>query len=90
MIKLHPDSLHVQKVPTSRFPHVCVRQDPDGALFDNDLIPAGMSRLLPEAEEMAVDEAQPGTGSSFRLLSIYVIDKNLISNFMIIEFILSI
>ena len=46
-------------------------EDPDGALLDgSDLIPDRMSRLLPEAEEMAADEAQPGTGSSFRLLSL--------------------
>ena len=43
-------------------------QDHDGALLDaGDVIPEKMSKLLPEVkDEKGEDEAQPGTGASFR------------------------
>ena len=43
-------------------------QDQDGALLDaGDMIPEKMSKLLPEVkDEKGEDEAQPGTGASFR------------------------
>ena len=43
-------------------------QDHDGALLDaGDMIPERMSKLLPEVkDEKGEDEAQPGTGASFR------------------------
>ena len=44
-------------------------QDPEGALLESgDLIPEQMSRLLPEVgdDKTPEEEAQPGTGASFR------------------------
>ncbi|CAL1171873.1 unnamed protein product [Cladocopium goreaui] len=45
-------------------------EDHDGALLDaGDVIPEKMSKLLPEVkDEKGEDEAQPGTGASFRIL----------------------
>jgi len=45
-------------------------EDHDGALLDaGDVIPEKMSKLLPEVkDEKGEDEAQPGTGASFRLV----------------------
>lgn len=47
-------------------------QDPNGSLLDSgDLIPDQMSRLIPEIrdkDEKCEEEAQPGTGASFRFL----------------------
>ena len=53
-------------------------QDPDGALLDTtDLIPENLSRLIPEVKEKddkTSEEPQPGTGASFRFLSIKTFD----------------
>ena len=47
-------------------------QDAEGALLEeSDLVPEGMARLLPEVKEQddkSQEEAQPGTGASFKLL----------------------
>ncbi|CAL1152887.1 unnamed protein product [Cladocopium goreaui] len=46
-------------------------EDPEGALLESgDLIPEQMSRLLPEVgdDKTPEEEAQPGTGASFRLV----------------------
>ena len=53
-------------------------QDPEGALLESgDLIPEQMSRLLPEVgdDKTPEEEAQPGTGASFRFpncINIYI------------------
>ena len=65
-----PRPLFFVHFPNHLVPKPCC-QDPEGALLEeSDLIPEGMSRLIPEVKETddkSAEEAQPGTGASFKL-----------------------
>lgn len=65
-----PRPLFFVHFPNHLVPKPCC-QDPEGALLEeSDLIAEGMSRLIPEVKETddkSAEEAQPGTGASFKL-----------------------